>query len=364
MKGELVRADELNHDGIISTSKVAVEHKNSGDFYGGAIDARNLMAKRFPPLLELVPKMIVSGTVLLVAAPKIGKSWMVLGLAVAAAQGGKAFGAIAMEARPVLYFAMEDGERHLQSRLRSLDILDAPESLTFMTDPHTNIPAVLDKFLTMHHNERPLVILDTLGKVLPTMPAKNNEGHYERDYRVMSDLKAIVDDCYGATLIIVHHTRKMESADAVDAVSGTNGLAGAADAIMTLKRNRNDSNATLFVTSRDAREGEYAMSFSDTGNWNLMGGSLSAACQMSTNQRLIAGLDTTSSSILEIVQQHPNGITAKDVIEILPNEISRGKVDTYLKRLTDSGRIRKVKRGVYAPIPTGKDFTVQEALEV
>lgn len=322
------------------------------------------MAKHFPPLLELVPKMIVSGTVLLVAAPKIGKSWMVLGLAVAAAQGGKAFGAIDMKARPVLYFALEDGEHRLQSRLKSLGVCDAPENLAFITDPRANIAAALDEFLKAHHKEQPLVILDTLGKVLPTMAAKSNEGHYERDYRVMSDLKAIVDDCYGTTLIIVHHTRKMESADAVDAVSGTNGLAGAADAIMTLRRNRNDSNATLFVTSRDAREGEYAMSFSDTGNWNLMGGSLSAACQMSTNQRLIAGLDSTSSSILEIVQRHPNGITAKDVIEILPNEISRGKVDTYLKRLTDSGRVRKVKRGVYAPIPTGKDFTVQEALEV
>ena len=47
-----------------------------------AFDAAWLMRQHFPPTKYVVPGIIPEGLTLLVAAPKIGKSWMVLGLGV------------------------------------------------------------------------------------------------------------------------------------------------------------------------------------------------------------------------------------------------------------------------------------------
>src|SRR5687768_13596808 len=73
-----------------------------------------LDAQTFPPLEYVVPGMIPEGLTLTVGAPKIGKSWMKLGMGLAVASGGYAFGHLRVDARPVLYLALEDGDRRMQ----------------------------------------------------------------------------------------------------------------------------------------------------------------------------------------------------------------------------------------------------------
>ena len=79
-----------------------------------------LDAQRFPELEWSVDGIIPEGFGLLVAPPKAGKSWMVAGVGLACAAGGYALGKIAVTKRPVLYLALEDGHRRLQSRFRVL----------------------------------------------------------------------------------------------------------------------------------------------------------------------------------------------------------------------------------------------------
>src|SRR5215213_1407987 len=83
-----------------------------------------LDAQEFPPLTYAVPGVIPEGSVLLVGAPKIGKSWLVLTIALAAAAGGQAL-SIQVPKRPVFYLALEDGDRRLQDRCRRLLAGDA-----------------------------------------------------------------------------------------------------------------------------------------------------------------------------------------------------------------------------------------------
>ncbi len=71
---------------------------------------------------------------LLAGPPKVGKSWLSLGLALAVAAGDDALGSIEVEAGPVLYLALEDTPRRLQSRMRKLlDHHPAPAALTLAT---------------------------------------------------------------------------------------------------------------------------------------------------------------------------------------------------------------------------------------
>jgi hypothetical protein len=216
-----------------------------------------LDAQVFPPLAYAVPGLIPEGSVLLVGAPKIGKSWLVLAVGLAAASGGKALG-LDVPKRPVLYLALEDGDRRLQDRCRRLLADDPiPPEFEYLTriEPGRIIDTI-KAWLGWKHDP-PLVILDTLGKILP--PTQMGEDRYQRDYRVGSALKQIVDSWPGMTLLINHHDRKANAEDFVDAVSGTHGLAGAADTIIVLARDRQEASGLLKVTGRDVAEGEYAV---------------------------------------------------------------------------------------------------------
>lgn len=306
-----------------------------------------LMQQVFPPIRYVVPGIIPEGMTLLVAAPKIGKSWMVLGLGVELSNGGNAFAAIPVgQPRPVLYLALEDGKRRLQDRLIKLDPSTVSDRLEFLTDTeHGTVITKIREYMRAHDGQDPVVILDTLGKVMP--PTPNGASAYGHDYRMLSALKATSDAVPGSSLIIVHHTRKMDAGDFLDAVSGTQGIAGAADTVMVLKRERHEARATLQVTSRDAAEGEYSLTMTQTGSWELDGHDLKAAAQAAQTAKATAGLGDKSTEVIAYVSQHAEGVRAQDVADALG--MSAKNAGTYLRRAFEAERIDKPERGLYTP---------------
>lgn len=311
------------------------------------VNAEWLMGQHFPPTEYVVPGIIPEGLTLLVAAPKIGKSWMVLGLGVACALGGYAFGHIKVDQRPVLYLALEDGHRRLQSRLRSLNIPRPPADLHFLT--HVASGGILDtigEFMYEHRLEAPLVVLDTLGKAMP--PASGNETQYGRDYRVAGALKGLADAVPGSSLILVHHTRKADGVDFIDAVSGTQGIAGAADTIAVLRRDRNEQGAILNVTSRDAKEGEYALILDESGNWEIKGTTLEEAAAAANTEHQTSGVGDRMAEIIATVNRYPEGMRRRDLAELM--HMDDNTVGRYLRRATEAGRIKSPSRGMYAPV--------------
>lgn len=308
-------------------------------------DARWLEHQKFPPVQYVVPELIPEGLTLLVAAPKIGKSWMVLGLGISVSLGQPAFGSIPTGApRPVLYLALEDGQRRLQQRMRSL----APDMwsplLEFQVDLEQDVVTTVANYFQAHQDA--VVVLDTLGKVLPSTGSTQTQ--YAADYQFMGALKKACDAVPGSSLIVVHHTRKAGGEDFLDAVSGTQGIAGAADTICVLRRDRKDQGATLQVTSRDAREGEYGMTLAANGAWSIIGRSLKDAAASAQLARTTAGLSDRMSEVIELASAHPEGIRAADVAaELSMDEKMAG---TYLGRAFDQGRLAKPARGLYTPV--------------
>ena len=77
--------------------------------------ADELMATEFPAPKWAVPGIISEGVNLLAGPPKVGKSWLSLGLALSVAAGGQAMDSVPVESGPVLYLALEDTPRRLQT---------------------------------------------------------------------------------------------------------------------------------------------------------------------------------------------------------------------------------------------------------
>jgi hypothetical protein len=238
--------------------------------------ASDLMALNLPDPRWAVESILPEGLAILAGKPKQGKSWLALCLALAIALGGIALGKIPVEAGEVLYLALEDNRRRLQSRLaKMLNGTPAPECLHFATEyPRMGDGAEkqLATWLDAHPEAR-LVIIDTLARIRP--PARDKrEDAYARDYATIQALQAIVRDRRVA-LLVVHHQRKMESEDPFDTISGTLGLSGAADTLLILKRRPNDEIATLHLKGRDVEEKELALRFDPQyGLWQIQGDAL------------------------------------------------------------------------------------------
>lgn len=308
-----------------------------------------LDSQTFPPLRYAVPGVVPEGFSLLVGSPKAGKSWAALGMLLAVASGGRALGKLAVGVpRRVLYLALEDGDRRMQDRCRTIlanpyrpdDPI--PPLFAYLTRimPGMVVPTI-EQFLTAYPDTT-YVVIDTLGKVLP--PASPQETIYQRDYRVGSRLKMIADDRPGLAIQAIHHDRKAESDDFVDRVSGTNGFAGAADTIIVLNRKRQSVDGALLIAGRDVPEGEYAISMSDAGTWTLVGNDLAeAAAAAQARAEAATGLSDLSLQVLDFVREAgPDGVARKEIVQKFGSP-----VDMYIKRLTDSGRLERHARGRY-----------------
>jgi AAA domain len=323
-----------------------------GDLLAGIRDGQWLDKQNFPPLRYAVPQLVPEGLSVLAGAPKVGKSWLVLGWLLAVAAGdGLALGGVQIPgARDVLYLALEDGDRRMQARCRTLLHNEyrpgdpIPHRFQYVTavTPGTLI-ATIAAWLEVYQSG--LVVVDTLGRALP--PAMNGEAPYSRDYRIMSDLKAVADSWPGCSLLLNHHDRKAVTSDFVESVSGTNGIAGGADTVLVLTRDRNQSDGLLQVTGRDVSEGAYALTF-DAGVWTLDGGDLEAAAKAAAARRAQISLGDRSRGIIEAVTSNDSPISPAEVAEELG--ISNDTAGKYLRRLAGTGRLAKAGRGLYTPL--------------
>ena len=214
----------------------------------GIKTATTLQTMTFPLLKYIVPGLIVEGCVLLAGKPKAGKSWFSYDVALAVASGRFCLGDKKCEQGDVLYLALEDNDRRLQSRATKLLPTFAgiwPERFNFQTQwPRANDGGIeaIDQWCEAHPGAR-LVVIDVLAAF--RAPSTNKTNAYDQDYAAVSQLQKLAAR-RAITIIIVHHTRKGVSEDPVEEISGTLGLGGGVDAFLILKRK--GSSGTLIGT--------------------------------------------------------------------------------------------------------------------
>jgi hypothetical protein len=235
------------------------------------ISAADLMASELPPVRWGVRGVLPEGVTLLAGKPKLGKSWLALGLCVAVAAGGVALGTRQVEQGDVLYLALEDNRRRLQKRLGKMLCGPAPEGLEIATAwPKLDEGGVeaLGAWLVEHPEAR-LVAVDTLAKIRPRTRGQNV---YQEDYAALEELLPLAAE-HEVAIVVVHHTRKMAAADPLDEISGSTGLTGGVDGVLVLKRDRGKADAVLHVDGRDIEEpAEYALKWdAETAGWTIVG---------------------------------------------------------------------------------------------
>jgi hypothetical protein len=166
-------------------------------------------------------------------------------------------------------------------------------------------------------------------------PDRNNKDtQYDGDYRALTELQEWAGKA-GLAIIVLHHTRKMESDDPIDSVSGTLGLTGAADTVCVITRT--GKGTTLYVRGRDVGEQEKAIMFNkESCRWTILG-EAEEVYRSDTRQKILTLLNDVS------LVSEPLG----------PKEISRQTdtsedlVNKTLARMVTDAEIFRVSRGRY-----------------
>ena len=240
-----------------SNDIIPKDRKNNNSLH--TLSMTELYDTTYPPKAAIIDGLLYAGTYLFVGAPKIGKSFFMAQLSYHVATGISLW---QYDVHPgeVLYLALEDDYARIQKRLYKMFGSEDTPNLHFATQSMTLGGGLLDQLeaFLAHHPETRLMIVDTLQKIREIGSDKYN---YANDYEIVGRLKAF-SDRHNLCLLIVHHTRKMESEDSFDMISGTNGLLGAADGAFILqKKKRTDTNAVLSVVGRDQQDQELLLQF-------------------------------------------------------------------------------------------------------
>lgn len=238
------------------------------------VTAAELDRMELPPVQWAVPGLLPAGLVFLVAAPKMGKSWLAFDLCLSVAAGDDWLGYETNQGA-TLYLALEDGLNRLQKRLKTIGdgFTPPPAGCTLAINApmlNAGLLEFLDGWLTEHPDAK-LVCIDTFQKVKP--PQGKNENAYGADYRICSPLQAWAIQ-HNICVLLVHHTKKgVNPGDIFEGVNGSQGLTGTADATLLLsKENRFDADAVLSITGRDVEMERYLVHFNSTAcRWVMLG---------------------------------------------------------------------------------------------
>lgn len=313
-----------------ATNNVIANVVTGGENDLKTISMEELYDTAYPPRVPIVEGLIFNGTYLFVGAPKVGKSFFMAQLGYHVSMGIPLWG-FPVTKGTVLYLALEDDYARLQRRLSKMFGMEGSSNLHFATQSkalNQGLEEQLHKFVKEHGDAR-LIIIDTLQKV---REASGDKLSYGNDYEIVTKLKRFSDQ-YGICLLVVHHTRKMESSDSFDMISGTNGLLGAADgAFIMQKEKRTENKAVLEVAGRDQQDQRLFLNFnreqcvweltkSETELWKEPVDSvLEALATVVTNEA-----PEWSGSASELLQLLPE-------IDMQPNAFTR-KLNVSLERL-------------------------------
>ncbi|MGD7705491.1 AAA family ATPase [Microlunatus sp. Y2014] len=285
----------------------------ASDLLAGLKSGIALAGQRFDPLRWQVPSLLPEGAGLFIGAPKLGKSWVSFDLALAVANGTTALGCLDVDgARPVLLLALEDGERRMQDRARKMGHR-LPRGLSYRTmlDQPEDAEPLVGAWLGLHGHAGPLVVIDTLAAA---SGAQNGRDVYAQDYRRLAAYRDLAKGYPGATVLVVHHTRKPPKEGESDwllATLGTQGLNGAVDFVMGLDAKRGETEGWLRATGRDTPDYELALTRDlSVGPWRLDGDSFEEAADRARERHAEAKqkandrkLSDTTNDLLAFIEE-------------------------------------------------------------
>jgi len=257
-------------------------------------EARRLNGERPMPLMGgceiLLPstewwldEIIQAGVInLLVAMPKTGKTRFVMRLIKALIYGEKLFldRTLSWKKPSVLILGNDQTAREWAVLLRVNGLIDEGNVMTEKIS--TIFCKESSEFIDEHgiarmhdwvkNNSNGIILIDSLATCMPSNGVSENDPEFVQPLTLLQEKVAP----YGATIVIIHHTSKTESAKGVVASRGTSALPALCSQILYLRHDDEDSSdgngkqLILTTESRAAKSVELHLTMDQEGEWSSM----------------------------------------------------------------------------------------------
>lgn len=323
--------------------------------------ADELLDMQLPETKWILEGLLPPGLALIAGPPKVGKSQLVLDLALAVAAGKPFLGKYIARKCKVVYFDLESGHHLLKERLlptmsaRNILAKDLRGYMSFSLVMDTGANAIKQLRSELEdHKDIGLVIVDLFARI---RDAENpqRKSVYQLDYDVMSQFQDICAEHPDLCILLVHHSNKRSISQAdhwQDTISGSHGLAGATHTNLAMQRISKQGVADeaelklmktfclLQVAGKRVKDTELVLKQAGDGvSWGISDKTMMEVKQTTLQQEIIAVLKSDLDRLW----------SSTEVATSLGRSLATIKM--VMHRMTKRGELKS---------PTGKGFTTAE----
>jgi hypothetical protein len=270
---------------------------------------------------EEVP-ILVEGTNILSAKPKLGKSWLALGMCIAVAKGEDFLGYKTRKCS-TLYLDLETSESLQQKRLRKMLKGEPPPSNFYLETETDSIENGFVDQIEDYLKQDPdigLVVIDVF-QIIRSTAKSVKETEYEHAYRDITPLNELSQKHHISIILVCHDRKAVDPDDPFSNILGSTGLQGAATQMTVMFRKRKDDPIHISVKGKTI-DGlpELNVKLEDA-TWSI-----------------VEGVDTASREKAELLSEFNTSPIRKAVQKIADaNLMWKGRCSTLLNDATELG---------------------------
>ena len=241
---------------------------------------KDLMNKEIPEPIVYVgvgreDPLLVEGTCILSAKPKLGKSWFVLGLCLAICRGEDFLGYKTKQCS-CLYLDLETSESLQKKRLKKA-AKDFPVPDNFYMDTETdNLEEGFIDQIKNYLDQDPnigVIVVDVFAIIRSKQDAKNKENEYQHSYRDIIPLNNLAQERHISIILVCHDRKMVDENDPFSNILGSTGLQGAVSQMIVMFRKRKGEPITIAIKGKTIDALPVLTTNLEEGQWKLVAGS-------------------------------------------------------------------------------------------
>lgn len=218
--------------------------------------AEGLMLKEIPEPKVFIGignelPLLVEGTCILSAKPKLGKSWFALGMCLAVASGSDFLGYKTRQCS-TLYLDLETSEALQQKRLRkAIGDKDIPKNFYLETETDTIDKGFCEQIESyLEEDENIGIVVIDVFQIIRTAAKSFKESEYEHAYRDLTPLNELALKYHISIILVCHDRKAVDPDDPFSNILGSTGLQGAATQMIVMYRRKKDDPIHLSVKGK------------------------------------------------------------------------------------------------------------------
>jgi hypothetical protein len=325
-----------------------------------SISFAELCRMKLPPLKWAIKNVFPEGLHLIASMPKVGKSWMALGMCFEVANGTDFLG-FQTTRMGTLYYALEDNYNSAQSRMMTYASgRPIPENAYLITDAEQTDTGFFEKLEQelAEHPDIGFIAVDTLQNIRGAEIKKGDI--YGNDVGELKKIKKFALARH-LSILLVHHLRKAkDDTDPFNNILGSNGLWGTVDTGIALtKKEEDDAETKLTIKGRGIKRTDMVLTFdADTAHWQQVG---TVAQQAERQKRSEYETDPVVKTIKYLISKPPfqwtgtptellmasfdmDGVAHCITSESVGKAVTKYQTDLYFEGISTSTRRTSKKR--------------------